>query len=335
MPKSLPRLLLGLAVVIVLVVVIVFAVRSASHGGEVAEFQRYVTSLAEILKQSDAVGSELEQLLTNPGDISRMEIQSRLENLAAASERLQIKAEEVEPPKILVEQGAHQYFLLVMSFRQMGMAELKPAVLSALEVEDTEVASEQISHALRYLTTSDFLYQELFIPKARAVLAEREISGVTIPESKFFSDPDLDSTAEVLDVLAGLKSAGSLQTVRGVAVKKVVALPDEKEITAGGTFNLTSSADLAFEVTVENQGNVDEKDVPVVVTLRSSSSTEPQSVTVTIPQLKAKTQTVVKVKGIDPAPYGEVALLRVKVGPVPEEKYNKNNLIEANVIFKL
>jgi len=335
MPKSFVRLLLGIAAVVILVVVIVLAVRSASHGGQIAEFQRYVTSLAEILKQSDAAGSELEQLLTNPGDISRMEIQSRLENLAAACERLQIKAGDVEPPKILAEQGVHQYFLLVMNFRQMGMAELKPAILSALEVEDTEVASEQISHALRYLVTSDFLYEELFIPKTRAVLTEKEITGVTIPSSKFLSDADLASTGEVLDILAGLKSAGSLQTVRGVAVKKVVALPDQKEITAGGTFNLTSSADLAFEVTVENQGNVDEKDVPLQVTLRASSSTEPQTVTVTIPQLKAKAKTVVKVKGIDPAPYGETALLRVKVGPVPEEKYSKNNVLEANVIFKL
>lgn len=335
MPSSLYRLLLGLALLVILVVLIVVIVQAASTSNETADYQRYMTTIADLLKRSDTIGAELEDLLTNPGDTSRSEIQSKLESLAAASERLQVEATKVEAPEELVERGVHEFFLLVMVFRQEGMDELKPALLNALEVEDTEVASEQISHALRYLSSADFLYQEVFVPKARAVLTEKELAGVTVPASKFLSDPDIASTGQVLDLLAGLKSSGSLQAVHGVAVKKIVALPDDKEITAGGTFNLTSTADLAFAITVENQGNMDESDIPVEVTLLTSESSEPQKITKTIPQLKAKAQTVVTVKGIDPAPYGEVALLRVKVGPVPNEKYMKNNVVEANVIFKL
>ncbi len=52
-----------------------------------------------------------------------------------------------------------------------------------------------------------------------------------------------------------------------MAVAKVVAQPDEQEIKNGQTYNLTASDELAFLVTVENQGNMAEKDVPVVVTL--------------------------------------------------------------------
>jgi len=335
MPRSLFRLLLGFAILVILAVLIVVIVRAASSGGETADYHRYMTAVADLLKRSDTVGAELEQLLTNPGDISRAEIQNKLETLFAASERYQVEASKLKAPKDMVKQGVHEFFLLVMAFRQEGMAELKPALLNALEVQDTEVASEQISHALRYFSAADFLYQEVFVPKARALLTKKEIAGVAVPTSKFLSDPDIASTSRVLDLLAGLKSSGSLEAVHGVAIKQVVALPDDKQITAGGTFNLTSTAELAFAITVENQGNMDETNVPVEVTLLTSKSSEPQKVTKTIDQLKAKAQTVVTIKGIDPAPYGEVALLRVKVGPVPNEKYMKNNVIEANVIFKL
>ena len=54
-----------------------------------------------------------------------------------------------------------------------------------------------------------------------------------------------------------------------------------------------------------------------------------------MPELKAKEEATVKVEGLNPTAYGEVALLRVEVGPVQDEKYKDNNSIEANVIFKL
>jgi uncharacterized membrane protein len=120
-----------------------------------------------------------------------------------------------------------------------------------------------------------------------------------------------------------------------VAIAKVVASPDDKEIAAGSTYNLTSSDELAFKVTVENQGNMSEKDVPVVVTLLSPDSSTPQKVTVTIPELKPKEELTVTVTGLNPTTYGEVALLKVEVGPVKDEKYTDNNSIEANVIFTL
>ena len=119
-----------------------------------------------------------------------------------------------------------------------------------------------------------------------------------------------------------------------VALKKVVAMPDNKEITPGGTFNLNMSYALTFVVTVENQGNMDEVDVPVVISISSSASAQPQVVPGKIPSLKAKTEIEFPVEGIDPSGYGDVALLRVEVGPVQVEKNPDNNWLEAHVIFK-
>jgi hypothetical protein len=329
------RLLLFVAALIVLIVIIVLAARGCSSGGDAADYNRYMLAVADILERSDAVGVELSVLLTNPGDTNRAEIQTKLDSFIATCEQLDVDANKLEAPKDLVELSVHQMFLVVTNFRKQGVSELKTAIMGALEVQDTEVPAQQIVHALYYLTSSDFLYAEVFLPNTAKTLADKEVSGVLVPTSQFLSDPNLASKNEVLAILARLKNTGVLQAVHGVALKKVVAMPDNKEITSEGTFNLQMSNELTFVVTVENQGNMDETDVPVVVSLRSSASAEPVVASAKIPSIKAKTEIEITVDGLDPSEYGEVALLRVEVGPVQGEKNPNNNWIEADVIFKL
>jgi hypothetical protein len=335
LPKPLLRLILLLAGIIIVVVIIVVVATSAMGGDEAADYETYMTQVADILEQSDAMGAELSELLTNPGDTTRAEIQTRLDQYLATSERLALEAKALQAPKAFVDQNIHQFFVMVMAFRHTGLTDLKPSLMTALEVQDTEVSSEQISRALYYLTNSDFLYREVFIPRATDLLKEKEIAGVTVPETEFLPDPDIASKSRVQAILDTLKSTGNLQAVHGVAVVKVVAMPDEKEIKGGDTYNLQSSDELAFQVTVENQGNMAEKNVPVVVSLLSPDSTEPQEVTVEIPELKPKEDLTVTVEGLNPTAYGEKALLSVEVGPVKDEKYKDNNRIEAEVIFTL
>jgi hypothetical protein len=335
LPKPLLRLILLLAGIVIVVVVIVVVVTSTTGGDEAADYETYMTGVADILEQSDALGAELSELLTNPGDTTRAKIQGQLDQYLATSERLELEAKALAAPNAFIEQNVHQFFVMVMTFRHTGLTDLKPSLMNALEVQDTEVASEQISRSLYYLTNSDFLYREVFIPKATEILTEQNIDGVIVPDTEFMSDPDIASKVRVQEILASLKSTGNLQAVHGVAVAKVVAMPDEKEIEAGGTYNLQSSDELAFLVTVENQGNMAEKNVPVVVTLQAVDATEPQKVTVEIPEMKPNEEQTVTVEGLNPTAYGEVALLRVEVGPVKDEKYNDNNLVKADVIFTL
>ena len=116
---------------------------------------------------------------------------------------------------------------------------------------------------------------------------------------------------------------------------KVVASPANDEIKADGTYNLISNEKLAFKITVENSGNMTEKDVPVTFRLQAPSSTQPQLKTEKIAEIKAKEKVDITITGITPTPYGETALIRVEAGPVPNEKIEDNNVLEAHVIFTL
>jgi hypothetical protein len=334
LPTPLLRLIVAVVAIIVVVVVIVVAVTATRGGGEAADYQKYTTSVAGLLKQSDAIGAKLYALLTEPGDTNRKDIQTKLDEYVSTSKQLETKAKELEAPKELISKNVHQFFVLVMTFRRQGLENLEPSLMNALEVEDTEVAAQQISQALYYLTNSDFLYSTVFVKGATDIVKERNLEGVTVPSSKFIEEPDLASSAQALEIISQLKSTGSLQAVHGVSVSKVMAQPDAQQIRKGQTYNLTASDELAFMVTVENQGNMAEKDVPVVVTLGVEGG-EPQKVTVTIPELKGGDKVTAEVTGLNPTEYGAQATLTVEVGPVAGEKVKTNNTIEATVIFKL
>ena len=209
-------------------------------GDEAADYQRYMTAVADILERSDAVGAELAELLTDPGDTNRTEIQTRLDEFVATSEKLEVEAKALEAPKDLVEQSVHQIFLLVMSFRHTGLTELKPSLMNALEVQDTEVSAEQISRALYYLINSDFLYGEVFMPEGHGdPQGEEAHRGHRAPPPSSSPTPISPPRRKSWRSSPSSRAPGNLQAVHGVALSKVVAMPDEKEITAGGTFNLT------------------------------------------------------------------------------------------------
>jgi hypothetical protein len=335
LPNRVLKLIVAVVAVVVVIVVIVVAVTSARGGSSAADYLSYMSSVSDILKQSDAIGGKLTDLLSNPGDTSRKEIQTKLEQYATESEKLETKATELPAPKDLVEAGVHQFFLMVMSFRHEGLATLSPSLMNALDTQDSSVSAEAIAESLYYLTNSDFIYKHLYVKQATDIIKQKNLEGVTVPDSVFFTDPDLASVAQAQQIVTQLKSVGQLQAVHGVAVASVVEQPDDQEIKKGQTYNLTASDQLQIVVTVENQGNMSEKDVPVVVTLTPQSGGEPQTVTVTIAELKPNSTADAVITGLNPTAYGEVSTLTIEVGPVDGEKVMTNNKLEATVIFKL
>jgi CARDB len=327
------RLLLLGAGVIVVVLLAGLLIRSWLHNREVASYSTYVSQVSDILKQSDASGRDLSRLLLDPGQSTRKDLTTRLDQHIAAAEKLTKDAQALTVPSDLKE--AQQWFVAAMQLRSGGLQDLKPALLQALDVQDTEVSSETIARAMLLLVLSDVVYDRFFVTRATEVLKERQIAGATVGTTNFITDSSLSAKAKIKEILTAMRSSETMQTVHGLALKEVRAMPADKVIERDGTYNLQSTDQLKFVVTVENQGNVTEKDIPVQLSLSVASSTQPQSVGVKIPELKAKETKKITITGVNPTPYGEKALLKVTVGPVKEEKNTANNKLEAHLIFIL
>jgi len=163
---------------------------------------------------------------------------------------------------------------------------------------------------------------------------QKELTGVEVPVSKFLPDPDIASNAKVLDILAGLESTGNLQAIHGVALSKVIALPDDRRSPGRHVqSHVQRSTGLRRHGRKPGQHGREERARrrhPPFVRIHRTPEGDGGD-----PLIKAKEEKTVTVEGITPSPYGEVAVLKVKAGPVQDEKYSKNNVIEANVIFKL
>jgi hypothetical protein len=327
------RLLAAALVVLVLIAAGVVGVRSWLQGREESSYRDYMAEVTEMVKTSDKMGVDLSQLLMEPGDSTRKDVQTKLDQYIQSSQQLSESAKGLSAPEDLLE--AHQWFAATMQLRSRGLENLKPSLMNALEVKDEEVTSDQIARAMQLLLLSDVAYQEFFLSRASEVLKTKSIDGLSVPDTTFVSDSSLASKTKVKEILATLKSSDNLQSIHGVALAKVVAMPAEKQLEEGSTTNLQSTDELSFDVTVENQGNEIEKDVPVTLTLNVEENPQPQILTVKVAEIKPNEQKVVRIAGVQPTDYGLTAALEVKVGPVPDEKMQENNVLSAYVIFVL
>src|SRR5660397_204349 len=169
------RFLIALGLVIVVVAVGCLLIRNWFHSRKVENYHTYIQTVSGLLTESDAVGEELFKLLTEPGESTRKELQTQLDAYMEKSKRLTESAKETVTPDDMLE--AHQWFVATMQLRSRGLENLKPSLMSALEVRDLDVSSEKVTRAMQLLVLSDVAYEEFFATRASSVLQEKEISG--------------------------------------------------------------------------------------------------------------------------------------------------------------
>lgn len=330
-----PFLRFGLIVLVIIGVVVGggLLVRNWLHNREVSAYQAYYAATNDVVERSNAVGTKLSALLTNPGTATRKDVQTRMDQYVETSSGLLAEAEAIVAPGEAADM--QQWLVATLKLRLRGLQDLSPSLLNALDVQDVEVPSELISSAMMKLALSDVAYTEFFATRATDLLKSKEIADVRIVQAAFLADPGYASVDSVQEMLATLKSTETLQSIHGVGLISVIAKPSDTDITPDGTFNIPSTDQLRFLVTVENQGTMTERDVPVTFRLQGPSSTQPQIVTVKIAEIKAGEKQEVEIKGVNPTDYGETALVSITAGPVPNEKNEANNSLEAHVVFVL
>ena len=97
---------------------------------------------------------------------------------------------------------------------------------------------------------------------------------------------------------------------------------------------VTATADLGFDVVIENSG--DSQEVQVVVRLTIQQSPSPITKTETIRLIDAKEQQTVHFEDLGQiVMFAQKTTLKVEVEPVPGEENTKNNSASYPVIFTL
>lgn len=332
--KSPLPILIVLAVIVFLIFCWVFGKGCGGNkeAKENEELREYTSSVNKLIKRSEAVGVQFDNLRNGVKEQSKEDINRKLSQMKGDCEDIAKDAKKIEVP----EKAATIQPLLQLCFdlRAAGVGSFGTALSDILDEKNVESATDTMGKGLIDLLISDEVlarYRESLESKLKAAkVSYEQVAGSSyLPKQ---DDALASAVHEYVDELGGTETGSALH---GVAVVGLTTSPARIDRTESGVSILPYSKSFTVKVTVQNQGNQEEEDIPVVVTLTQDSGGTPQKDTQKIARLKPDESTTVIIEKLKPAKGSDVVnTVTVKAGPVKHEKKVDNNVLDFNFIMR-
>lgn len=332
------RRMTALIVVVIIVALIFCWVFGRGCGGnqeakENEQLREYTTETNKLITRSAAVGTQFDSLRQGIEDLSGDDVSRKLTQMVEDCKEIAKESKKLAVPK--KASGIQPLLELAFDLRAAGVDKYRVAILDVLDKKDTEKAAAMMSEGLMDLVVSDESLQR-FRGSLEAKLRAANLSFEKVADSVYVPNMDQACTASVVSYIQGLM--GSEQTgdeIHGVAITGMTTSPARVDRTESGISILPYSATFTVKVTVENQGNQVEEDLPVVITLDIDPEGTPQKKTQKITRLKAGETATLVFEDLKPATgTDKVNIIKVKAGPVQDEKKVDNNEMELRFIMR-
>ena len=291
-----------------------------------------------IVDQSGSQSEEMFNTLTEPGrGVSDVDRENSLKGLRAQADQLVERARnDVDAPDDL--KAAHDYLIETLEFRRDGIGKVVDILPTALSGQEKEKGIQRLADQMGFFLASDVIFASRVRPNMDSVLREQEIiNEVQLPQSRFLPDRAWLIPEEVTKLLKGGGGSGSSDRSKEEASPGLhgtglgtVSLGGQ-QLTEGGSASVRLGQDTSFSVQVINQGENDETDVPVKITIGKGN--EAIDIEENIDELaKGQTETV-EVPLNDEPPTGQSVPINIDVGAVPGEDKTDNNKQSYSAIF--
>ena len=322
---------------ILLIVLLFVAVRSCASSRQENALKDYNREVSSIVRESDSqIGAPFFELLGQAGDESPQDLQSNISGYRVQAENQLKQARDLSVPGEMT--GAQQSLLIALEFRRDGLGYIASRIRTALgdEGEAANDAIAEIAGQMQVFLTSDVLYNARTARLIKAALDDAEIGGQRIASSKFLPGIEWLSEQTVASTLGQTLSGGSGGSgeppapglhgtgIESVAIGDTTLQPDAPN-------RITAGADTPILVKFTNQGENDEFDVKVTVTVEGGDKPIKASRTV---DTVARGQTAEASLTLGKAPpAGAAVTVKVNVAKVPGEQKTDNNNAEYDVLF--
>ena len=331
------RLLLLITLVVFLVVVFGLLVQSCASASKHDAYASYMNRVAKIASQSATNGKALADVLTTPG-LSVTTIETKLRGVADSEQQNVAAAENANPPGRLRDENQH--VVESLQLRVAGAQGLAAAFQKTAKSKDTTTASALLAAQGLRLIASDVIWSDLFKALAVQQLEHDGVSGVTVPDSQFVSNPDLlssNSMKLVLQRIQGAATGGTTVTgLHGTQLVSVTAEPGGQVLNAGTITTVTANTDLSFQVVVNDSGNFQEVQIPVTLTIdRPQAQGGPIVKTQTIAVVNPGESATLTFTNLGQVPFASQTKVNVDVKGVTGEVNLSNNSASYDVIFSL
>jgi len=328
------RLIGLIAFAIAVVVVLVLAVQSCRSDDKRDTYALYMQDMREIARDSTRVGTQLNVMLTQPG-IKLAGVEDKLDGLVEQQEQDLTRAQEITPPGQLRQQ--HDQAIEALQFRVNGLQRLNQAFRDTAKFKRAPRAGTTLAEQMRRLVAADVIWQDAFRDDSVEVLRREGVNGVDVPGSTSLRDPELASArtlATYWQRIRGTTTGKRGPGPHGNALVSVKALPDGPVLSPTEENIVIATADLAFQVAVENSGNSQE--VRVKVRLRVEQQPQPITKQEVIDAINPGQQTTVTFRNLGQiVQFQQRVPVKVTVVPVPGEVRTGNNSAEYPVTFQI
>ncbi len=325
-----------IAVFAVVFLIIIFAlatlVRSCQHSRKANSYRTYFNGVTVAIKDSEELGKQLEEIVSNPTRHTRKELTAKLDEFKSKQAEIAVRAERLKAPDALSNERAA--FATGMRVRAEGFRLFSAAILPLLS--NKKVSADQLTALSGYFSGPDAYYMSTIYVQARTKISKAGITDVPVPVSTFYLEAHTFDRGRLAAMLKSMSNSAKLTGNHGVGLASVTATPSNTALKPGQAVEVPASNDLAFTVSVQNQGDNLEESVNVTATLTLPDKTTSEQ-KATIGSIAAKQSANATIKGftIPAEAMGKALLLKIVVDPVPGERVKNNNTATYTIFLRL
>jgi hypothetical protein len=323
--------------VLLLLVLLFLFVRSCASSRKENGLKDYNREVSSLVRESDTqVGQPFFQLLGQAGDQSPQDLQTNISGYRVQAEAQLKQARSFSVPDEM--KGAQQSLLMALEFRRNGLGFVAERIRTALgdSGDAANRAITEIAGQMQVFLASDVLYQARVAPFIKRALADAKIRGQQVASSRFLPGIEWLSEDTVASQLGQQLSGGTGRRtgqpapgLHGTGLDSVSV--GNTKLQTGAPNRVPGGADTTFVVRFTNQGENDEVDVKVTLTIDGGSKPIKVSRTITTVARGATAEASLAL-GQKP-PTGAAVTVNVVVAKVPGEQKTDNNKASYDVLF--
>jgi len=328
------RQMVALGVAALLLILMVVGINGCLDSRKERALKDYNREVAAIVESSGQVAQQFFDALN--GGASGDDLQVTVNQIRLLAEEDAQRADDLDPPDEM--SGAQRHLELVMNLREGAITEVAGLIpdVGSDTPATADRAVRRVAGEMQALLASDVVYSQRVQPLIAQELSDQDIGGQNIPSSKFLQslawlEPDTVADrlgAEAADTSDENKTASPGTHGHGltsVSIGQSALQPGEV------TNRIPAGSNVTFEVAFQNQGENDEQDVTVTVTVRGSGKPIVRRKRVDVTRA-GQPATASIALGTAP-PIGQPVTIDVVVGKVAGEKTTDNNRQSYTALF--
>jgi hypothetical protein len=314
---------------LLILILLVFGVRGCLDARKDRAFRDYAADVRALVEESGSLSGKLFTALTRPRGADALDVQNQINAQSTDAEQLVERARNTDHPDEL--NGAQSWLVTALEFRRDALNRIAQRIPAALADRGRRPAIEAIAAQMQAFLASDVIYSQRALPDLQEEFQDRDLDE-RFRRSEFL--PDLgwlepDTVESRLGRIATTREAAT-PGLHGTGLQGVTTKPAGAALTEDGVNRIALTDELAFDVEVQNQGESEETDIAVSVSIRNGKTVNIEQ---TISRIAAGDSQTVSIPISDRPETGAVSNMTVQVAAVPGERVRDNNEATYQVVF--